>query len=69
MHLQAAYRIFHYLKDTSIKGIMFKRNNRLLVEAYMDTNYTSSLAEKNLHLDIVPFLEETKWLGEIKSKI
>lgn len=48
---------------------MFKRNNRLLVEAYMDTNYTSSLAEKNLHLDIVPFLEETKWLGEIKSKI
>ncbi|RDX81331.1 Copia protein, partial [Mucuna pruriens] len=42
-HLQAAYRILHYLKDSLRKGILFKRNNILAFEAYTNVNYAGSL--------------------------
>ena len=32
-HLQAAYRVLHYLKGNPGKGILFKRNNYLTLEA------------------------------------
>lgn len=46
VHLQTAYKILHYLKGTPRKGIMFKRNNRLLIEIYMDANYVGSLVNR-----------------------
>lgn len=45
VHLQAAYRILHYLKGTSRKEIMFKRKNGLLIEAYTDTDYVGLLVD------------------------
>ncbi|RVW58525.1 Retrovirus-related Pol polyprotein from transposon RE1 [Vitis vinifera] len=38
-HLQATYRVLHYLKGNPGKGILFKKNNTLTLEAYTDANY------------------------------
>lgn len=46
IYLQAAYLVFHYLNGTPEKGIVFKRNNRLLIEAYIDANYAGSLVDR-----------------------
>ena len=40
-HFQAAYIILHYLKGTLGKGILFKRNGRLTLEAYTGADYAS----------------------------
>ena len=46
MHLQAAYRILHYLKANSGKGILFKHNTGLYLKAYTDTNYAGSIMDR-----------------------
>ena len=38
-HLQVAYRVLHYLKGNLGKGILFKKNNTLTLEAYTDADY------------------------------
>lgn len=43
VHLQAAYRILHYLKETSGKEIILKKKNGLFLEVYIDANYAVSL--------------------------
>jgi len=45
-HVQAAYRTLYYLKGNSGKGILFKRNGRLTLEAYTDANYAGFLVDK-----------------------
>jgi len=45
-HHQAAYRILQYLKESSGKGILFKRNGRLTLEAYTNVDSASSLVDK-----------------------
>ncbi|RDX95150.1 putative mitochondrial protein, partial [Mucuna pruriens] len=45
-HLQVAYRVLHYLKGNLRKGIFFKRNNILALEAYTDADYARSLANR-----------------------
>ncbi|XP_019051896.1 PREDICTED: uncharacterized protein LOC109114137 [Nelumbo nucifera] len=42
VHLQVAHRILHYLKANPGKGILFKRNGGLALEAYTDANYAGS---------------------------
>ncbi|RVW69716.1 Retrovirus-related Pol polyprotein from transposon RE1 [Vitis vinifera] len=44
-HLQAAYRMLHYLKGNPEKGILFKKNNTLTLEAYTDADYAGSLVD------------------------
>ena len=44
-HLQAAYRVLHYLKGNPGKGILFKKNNTLALEAYTDADYASSIVD------------------------
>ena len=41
-HLQAVYRVLHYLKGNQGKGILFRRNVRLTLEAYTDAGYAGS---------------------------
>ena len=43
--LQATYRVLHYLKGNPGKGILFKKNNTLTLEAYTDANYVGSLMD------------------------
>jgi hypothetical protein len=45
VHLQAAHRVLQYLKGTPRKGILFKRNEGLVLEAYMDANYARSIVD------------------------
>ena len=44
-HLQVAYKVLHYLKGNPGKGILFKKNNTLALEAYTDADYTGSLVD------------------------
>ena len=45
-HLQAAYRVLHYLKGNPRKRILFKKNDTLALEAYTDANYASSIVDQ-----------------------
>ncbi|XP_020584559.1 uncharacterized protein LOC110027457 [Phalaenopsis equestris] len=45
-HLQAAYRVLHYLKGNLGKGILFKRNDTLTLEAYTDADYVGSIVDR-----------------------
>ena len=45
-HLQAAYRMLHYLKGNLGKGILFKKNNTLALEAYTNVDYAGSLVDR-----------------------
>lgn len=38
-HLQVAHRVLHYLKRSPREGILFKRNDYLSLEAYIDADY------------------------------
>ncbi|WKA11498.1 hypothetical protein VitviT2T_028992 [Vitis vinifera] len=55
-HLQAAYRVLHYLKDNPRKGILFKKNNTLTLEAYTDADYAGSLVDRRLTIGYCTFL-------------
>lgn len=46
IHLQAAYKVLHYLKSTHGKGIIFKRNGRIDLEAYTDEDWAGSLVDR-----------------------
>ena len=37
-HLQAAHRVLHYLKGSPGKGVLFKKNPDLKLEAYTDAD-------------------------------
>lgn len=45
-HLQAAYRVLHYLKGSPGKGVLFKRNQKLKLEAYTDADYAGSTVDR-----------------------
>ena len=45
-HLDAVYRILRYLKSRPGKGLMFKSNDHVSVEAYCDTNWASCLDDR-----------------------
>ena len=45
-HLQAVCRILQYLKGSLGKGILFKRDTGLHIEAYTDANYVGSVTDR-----------------------
>ena len=55
-HLQAAYRVLHYLKGNPDKGILFKKNNTLALEAYTDADYAGSLVDRRSTIGYCTFL-------------
>lgn len=46
VHLQAAYRVLHYLKESPDKGIMLREKYRLLLKTYINANYAGSIVNK-----------------------
>ena len=44
-HLQAAYMVLHYLKGNPGKGILFKKNDTLALEAYIEADYAGPIAD------------------------
>ena len=45
-HLQAAYKVLHYLKGNPGKGILFKKNDTLALEAYTEADYANSIMDR-----------------------
>lgn len=46
VHLQAANRVLQYLKGMPGKGILYKSNGELLLEAYTDADYAGSIVDR-----------------------
>ena len=46
VHLQAGHQVLQYLKGTPRKGILFKRNGGLVLEAYTDADYARSIVDR-----------------------
>ncbi|RVX16317.1 Retrovirus-related Pol polyprotein from transposon RE1 [Vitis vinifera] len=71
-HIQATYRVLHYLKSNPGKGILFKKNNTLALKAYTDANYKGSLVDRRSTKGYCTFLEiilddlRIKWDGPMK---
>ncbi len=45
-HLQAVERILQYLKATPGRGLLFKRGEKLTLEAYTDADYAGSVSDR-----------------------
>ena len=56
VHLQAVYRILHYLKANPGKGILFRRNTGVLLEAYTDADYAGSPVDRRSTSGFCTFL-------------
>lgn len=69
VHLSTAYRVLHYLKGTPGKGIMFKRNDKLILKTYTNAGYTGSMEDKNSTIDHCTFLGSNVVIGGVKNKI
>ena len=55
-HLQVVYRVLHYLKGNLGKGILFKKNNTLALEAYTDADYADFLVDRRSTIGYCTFL-------------
>ncbi|WVZ15866.1 hypothetical protein V8G54_013432 [Vigna mungo] len=55
-HLQAAHRILQYLKGTPGRGILFKRNGNVKLEAYTDADYAESIVDRRSTTGYCTFL-------------
>ena len=55
-HLQAAYKVLNYLKDNLGKGILFKNNDTLTLEAYTDADYAGSIVDRRSTIGYCTFL-------------
>nr|KYP46112.1 Retrovirus-related Pol polyprotein from transposon TNT 1-94 [Cajanus cajan] len=56
VHLQAALRIVQYLKGTPGKGILFKQNGNVNLEAYTDADYARSIVDRRSTTGYCTFL-------------
>ena len=55
-HLQTAYKVLHYLKGNPGKGILFKKNDTLALEAYTDADYAGSIVDRRSTTGYCTFL-------------
>ena len=46
VHLKAMYRILHYLKGVPGRGILFKKEGAMTLEAYTDADYAGSVVDR-----------------------
>ena len=45
-HLQAVNKILQYLKKSPGRGLLFKRNEKLIMEVYIDVDYEGSIIDR-----------------------
>lgn len=55
-HLQVVNRVMHYLKGNPGKGILFKKNDNLTLEAYTDADYAGSIIDRRSMTGYCTFL-------------
>ncbi|KAJ4723440.1 Retrovirus-related Pol polyprotein from transposon TNT 1-94 [Melia azedarach] len=56
-HLEAVKRILSYLKAIAGKGLFFKKNDHLLVEAYTDADWACSISDRRLTTGYCTFIK------------
>ena len=56
-HLQAPYKVLYYLKGNLGKGILFKKNDTLALEAYTNADYAGSIVDQRSITGYCTFLE------------
>lgn len=59
-HLYAVYRVLHYLKGIREKGILFKRNDYLSLEAYVDADYAKLIVGR-ISISVIVLSREAIW--------
>lgn len=71
IHLQIAYRVFQYLKGTPGNGVLFKRREKLLLEAYTDADYAGSIINRRSISGYCTFLGENPvtWRSKKQSVV
>ena len=55
-HLEAAYRILHYLKRNPGQGILFHSDNSLFINAYCDADWEGCLMTRHSTTQYIVFL-------------
>ena len=55
-HLQTAYKVLNYLKGNPEKGILFKKNDTLALEAYTDADCAGSIVDRRSTTGYCTFL-------------
>nr|KYP55256.1 hypothetical protein KK1_001462 [Cajanus cajan] len=70
-HLQAAFRIVQYLKGTPRRGILFKWNKSVSLEAYMNADYAGSIVDRRSTIGYYTFLggNLVTWKGKKQSVV
>lgn len=58
VYLQAIYKVLNYLKGITRNGILFKKNERLVLKAYTYADYADSIVDKKAAIGYCT-LEET----------
>ena len=72
VHLHATHRILHYLKANPRKGIfLLKKNTGLIIEAYTDADYASSLVDRSSITGYYTFLggKLVTWRSQKKNVV
>ena len=55
-HLEAVYRILRYLKGTPGRGLLFKKNEHLQIEAFTDADWAGSVTDRRSTFGYCTFL-------------
>ena len=69
VHLQATYRILHYLKGTPGRGILYKRNGNTILEAYTNANNEGSITDSKSTSKYCTFLGGNLVTWRVKNKM
>lgn len=68
-HLQATYRVLYYLKGRPVKEILFKKNNTIILEAYIDVDYVVTLVYKRSTTKFCTFLGGNLIIWKSKNNV
>jgi hypothetical protein len=55
-HINAVYHILRYLKSTSWKGLIFRKNKHMKIEGYCDSDWASCQDDKRSTSDYCIFI-------------
>ncbi|GAV66137.1 hypothetical protein CFOL_v3_09647 [Cephalotus follicularis] len=70
-HLQAAYRVLHYLKGSPGKGVLFKRSQKLALKAYTNVDSAGSIVDRRSTSGYCTFLggNLVTWRGKKQNVV
>ena len=58
IHWQGAPRVLAYIKKASGKGLVYKRNGHLHIEAYSDSSYAGDIGDRKSTSEYCTYVEE-----------